>query len=592
MNTNERITALRKLMKERGFSAYIIPSSDAHLSEYVAEHWQARKWISGFTGSAGTVVITTGKAGLWADGRYFIQAENQIKDTGIKLFKIGIPGFPTYMEWICQELKNGEIVGIDGSVFSVNNVKSMKKKFDEKNININSDHDLIDEIWIDQPAIPTSEVFIHDVKFTGKSRTEKFTEIREEMKKLNLDYHLLTSLDDIAWTFNIRSNEIQNSPVAISFAVIGLDSVHLFIDPAKIIEKVKTELESTKIELHSYEKIADYLSTLEAEKSILIDPNKTNIKLKNTIPENCKIIEKRNLTTLMKSIKNKVEIENLKKCQIRDGVIMVKFLYWLDSNIGKIKITEMSAAEKLAELRSFGENFIDLSFTSISAYMANAAMMHYSPSHENETELKPEGFYLIDSGGNYLDGTTDITRTICLGPLSHKMKRDFTLVLKSHIDLCQAHFLEGTTGANLDILARHPMWQEGLDYKCGTGHGVGYFLNVHEGPQNFSQALVNVPFKPGMTTTNEPGIYKENEYGIRTENTLLCVNDQKTDSGQFFKFEVISFCPIDLRAILPEMLSQRQKDWLNNYHQGAYKKLSVSLTETERNWLKKHTRKI
>jgi Xaa-Pro aminopeptidase len=592
MNINERIAALRKLMKERGFSAYIIPSSDAHLSEYVAEHWQSRKWVSGFTGSAGTVVVTLEKAGLWTDGRYFIQAENQIKDSEIELFKIGIPGFPTYMNWTCKELKEGETVGIDGSVFSVNNVKEMQKKFAENNIEIISDFDLINDIWQDRPAIPTSDVFVHDVKFAGKSRTEKFTEIRKKMKKQKIDNHLLTSLDDIAWSFNIRSNEIDNSPVSICYAVIGVDSVHLFIDPIKINSKVKSELESDKIQIHTYGEIIDFLKKIETGKSILIDPNRTNIKLKNAIPKECKIIEKRNLTTLMKSMKNDVEIENLKKCQIRDGVAMVRFLHWLNNSIGKEKITEMSAAEKLAEFRSKGENFVDLSFTSISAYMTNAAMMHYSPSQENETELKPEGFYLIDSGGNYLDGTTDITRTVALGPVSEEMKRDFTLVLKSHIELNMAHFLEGATGANLDILARHPMWQEGLDYKCGTGHGVGFFLNVHEGPQNFSQHMINVPFKPGMVTTNEPGIYKENQYGIRTENTLLCVEDQKTDSGQFYKFEVISFCPIDLAAILPEMLSTKQKDWLNDYHAIVYDKLKSGLTESEQNWLKLQTRKI
>ncbi|MFC1898265.1 aminopeptidase P family protein [Candidatus Cloacimonadota bacterium] len=592
MIINERIAALRKLMQEKKISAYIIPSSDAHLSEYVAEHWQTRKWISGFTGSAGTVVVTLEKSGLWADGRYFIQAENQIKDTEIDLFKMGIPAFPTYIEWICTELKEGEKVGIDGSVFSVKNVIEMQKKFDENKIEIISDFDLINDIWKDRPAIPTSEVFEHDVKFAGKSRTEKFEEIRKKMKKQKLDYHLLTSLDDIAWTFNLRSNEIANSPVTIAFAVIGLESVELFIDPLKINDVVKETLKKSLVELHPYGEITKFLSKIESGKTILIDPNRTNIKLKNAIPKECRVVEKRNLTTLMKSMKNETEIANLKTCQIRDGVAMVKFLYWLDENIGKERITEMSAAEKLAEFRASGENFVDLSFTSISAYMANAAMMHYSPSHENETELKPEGFYLIDSGGNYLDGTTDITRTVCLGPVSDKMKRDFTLVLKSHIDLNQAHFLEGATGANLDILARHPMWQEGMDYKCGTGHGVGFFLNVHEGPQNFSQHLINVPMKPGMVTTNEPGIYLENKYGIRTENTLLCVEDQKTDSGQFYKFEVISFCPIDLKGILPEMLSQQQKEWLNNYHQEVYIKLSPGLNKAEQDWLKIQTRNI
>ncbi len=592
MTVNDKISALRELMNEYGFSAYIIPSSDAHLGEYVAEHWQARRWISGFTGSAGTVVITLKKAGLWADGRYFIQAEKQVKNTAIKLFKIGIPNYTTYPEWLCEELEEGDEIGIDGSVFSVNDIKNMQQKFTAKNLSIVSDYDLINQIWQDRPPLPTSKVFLHDIKFAGKSRKEKIEMIRAEMKKQNVDYHLLTSLDDIAWTFNIRANDIKYSPVSISFAVIELDSAHLFIDPIKLNSDLYSDLEFALISFHPYEKITEFLSTLEPEKSILIDPDRTNIKLKKAIPDECKIIEKPHISTLLKSIKNETEITNLKKCQIRDGVAMVKFLYWLDSNLGKIKITEMSTAEKLAEIRSQGKNFVDLSFNSISAYMANAALMHYAPSHENETELKPEGFYLIDSGGNYPDGTTDITRTVCLGNLTPEMKRDFTLVLKSHIDLCLAHFLEGTTGANLDILARHPLWQQGLDYKCGTGHGVGFFLNVHEGPQNFSQKLIDVPLKPGMVTTNEPGIYKENQYGIRTENTMLCVEDRKTDSGQFFKFEIISFCPIDFRAVLPEMLSETQKNWLNNYHADVYEKLSSHLNEAERTWLQRQTEAI
>ncbi|HPR18493.1 MAG TPA: aminopeptidase P family protein [Candidatus Cloacimonadota bacterium] len=590
MTIDKRIEALRELMNEHGFSACIIPSSDAHLSEYVAEHWQARKWISGFTGSAGTMVVTLQKAGLWVDGRYFIQAEKQIKNTEIILFKMRQPGVPDYPDWLYDELEEGDEICVDGSVFSVNNIKSMEQKFSRKNLDIVTKYDLIDRIWQDRPPIPVSQVFLHEDKFAGKSRTEKIEMIREEMKKENLDYHLFTSLDDIAWLFNIRSNEIKYSPVTIAFAVVATDSVHLFIDPQKISSDVQSGLQPVSI--HSYEEITDFLAQLEAGKSILIDPNKTNINLKNAIPKECKIVEKQHLSTLMKAIKNEKEIENLKRCQIRDGVAMVKFLYWLDSNLGKTKITEMSAAEKAAECRSQGEYFFDLSFNSISAYQANAAMMHYAPSHENEVELQPEGFYLLDSGGNYLDGTTDITRTVVLGKLSHEMKRDFTLVLQSHIDLAKAHFLAGATGANLDVLSRHPMWQEGLDYKCGTGHGVGFFLNVHEGPQNFSQSLINVPLKPGMVTTDEPGIYLENKYGIRTENTLLCVEDRKTDSGQFYKFEVISYCPIDLRAVLPEMLNDSQKKWLNDYHAMVFENLSPFLDEPEKHWLQEQTQEI
>jgi Xaa-Pro aminopeptidase len=592
MNIRERVSELRRLMKEKNIDAYIIPSCDAHQSEYVAEHWKSRTWISGFTGSAGTVVVAKNEAGLWTDGRYYIQAEKQLEGSGIKLFKMREPNVPSTTEWIFSTLDEGSCVGFDGKVFSAASVKNMKETFSKKKLSINSEYDLIDLIWNDRPEVPMNKIYIHEVKYSGKSRNEKIKEVRKYMKEEGANHYLLASLDDIAWLFNIRGNDVSNNPVAISYALISEKEVYIFIDNRKVSNGVRKELEQEGIILKEYENIQQYLKALDDNDKVLFDANKTNIWLYNSLPENCETINKRNITTKLKAIKNDIEIENLRRCQTRDGAAMVKFLYWLDNTVGKEKVTEISATDKLIGFRAEQELYMASSFDYIAGYKEHAAMMHYKATPDSDYELKREGMFLVDSGGQYLDGTTDITRTIVLGKLSEEEKFDFTLTLKGHIALNKAKFLYGTRGIQLDILARRPLWEHGIDYKCGTGHGVGFLLNVHEGPQSISPHLLDVKIEKGMVTTNEPGVYKEGKHGIRIENTTLAVEDQQTEFGQFMKFEVISYCPIDLEAINVDMLTKEEKEWLNDYHKDVYEKLSPYLNEEEKVWLKNETREI
>lgn len=592
MQINEKLQALRKLMKERGMNAYVIPSFDAHQSEYVPEHWKSRAWISGFTGSAGTVVVTLDEAGLWTDGRYFIQAEKQLKGTEIKLFKMRQPGVPTYSEWVADVLKDGDCVGFDGKVFSCNQVKELEEKLKDKNIKINDRYDLIDIIWEDRPELPLEKIYIHEVKYAGKSTKEKLHVVREEMKKKGTGYYLLSSLDDIAWLFNIRGNDVSNNPVTISYALVSMNNAIFFIDSRKITDKVKHFLKENGVEVKEYEEIENTLKKLDESTSVFYDPNKISRWLYGCMPKNTKKVQGKDISMLLKTIKNEVEIENLRKCHVKDNVAMVKFLYWLDKNVGSEQITEISASDKLEGFRRQQENFIDTSFDTIAAYKDHAAMMHYKATEESQYTLKPEGMLLVDSGGQYLDGTTDITRTIILGKITDEEKRDFTYVLKGHIALCRAKFLHGVTGTNLDVLARLPLWEQGIDYKCGTGHGVGFLLSVHEGPQRFSIDLNDTRLEKGMVITNEPGVYKEGKHGIRTENVILVDEDQLTDSGQFMKFEVLSYCPIDLDGIDVNLLTEVEKEWLNNYHEDVYDKLSSYLNDEEREWLKRETREI
>ena len=592
MQIKDRIEALRKLMKENKMDAYIIPSFDAHQSEYVAEHWKCRQWISGFTGSAGTVVITLDDAGLWADGRYYIQAENQLQDSGIRLFRAVDPGVPSYTEWLKEVLKEGSIIGFDGNVFSVDLVKNMEKAFKPKGISLKMELDLINELWEDRPEIPKGSIFVHEIKYAGKSRVEKLAEVRKEMKDKGATHYLLTSLDDIAWLLNIRGNDVPNNPVAIANVVVAQDKCYLFVDPSKVPPAVKLELEAEGILLKNYNEIQQFLKELTMRDTIIFDINKTNACLYNAINLDVAKTECPNITTKLKAVKNEIEIENLKCCEINDGVAMVKFIKWLKESVDEEEITEISADEKLEGFRKQQELFVSPSFDTIAGYKDHAAMMHYKANGETQYTLKNEGFFLVDSGGQYLNGTIDTTRTIALGKLTEEEKTDFTLVLQGFIALSSAKFLHGATGSNLDILARQPIWEHGLDYKCGTGHGVGFFLNVHEGPQSISKVPNNVKLEKGMIITNEPGIYKEGKHGIRTENIMLVVEDEKTEFGQFMKFEAITYCPIDLAAINKDMLSKREKQWLNNYHKDVYAKLAPHLDEEERAWLKEETREI
>lgn len=592
MNIKDRVEKLRQLMKENQMDAYIIPSFDAHQSEYVAEHWKCRQWISGFTGSAGSVVITLDDAGLWTDGRYYIQAEKQLEGSGIRLFRMMDPGVPFYTEWLADVLKEGSIVGFDGNVFSIKLVKKMEKDLEAKRIVLNMNQDLIGSLWEDRPEVPKGPIFTHDVKYAGKSRVEKLNEVREEMKIKGANYYIFTALDDIAWLLNIRGADVPNNPVAIANVIVAEHKCYLFIDSCKVPSLVKLELEAEGIELKANHEIQTFLGNLSSGDAIILDSNKTNITLYNAINSNTKKIESPDITTNLKAIKNEVEIKNLKWCEIKDGLAMMKFIKWLKNFVDKEEITEITAEEKLEDFRRGQEGYFGPSFDTIAGYKEHAAMMHYKANKETQYTLKNEGLFLIDSGGQYYDGTTDITRTIVLGKLTDEQKRDFTLVLKGFIALSSVKYLYGATGSNLDVLARQPIWQYGLDYKCGTGHGVGFFLNVHEGPQSIRNNNNDVILEKGMIITNEPGIYLEGKYGIRIENMMLVVEDEKTEFGQFMKFEAITYCPIDLDGIDKDMLTESEKQWLNNYHQEVYTKLSPYLSEEERVWLREETREI
>ncbi|WML44681.1 aminopeptidase P family protein [Neobacillus sp. PS3-40] len=592
MKIRDKVEKLRQLMKENQMDAYIIPSFDAHQSEYVAEHWKSRQWISGFTGSAGTVVITLEDAGLWTDGRYYIQAEKQLENSGIRLFRMVDPGVPSYTEWLEDVLKEGSTVGFDGSIFLIEMVKAMEKALKTKRIELKMEQDLIDELWEDRPEMPKSSIFVHDVKYAGKSRVEKLNEVRAELKSKGANYYILTSLDDIAWLLNIRGADVPNNPIAIANVIVAEHKCYLFIDSCKVPSEVKLELEAEGIELKVYHEILPFLQSLKSGDAIILDTNKTNISLYNAINNNTKKMECPNITTKLKAIKNEVEIENLRWCEKKDGVAMVKFIKWLKNFVDKEEITEISAEEILEDFRRQQDGFVEPSFDTIAGYKEHAAMMHYKANKETQYTLMNEGFFLIDSGGQYFDGTTDITRTIVLGNLTEEEKRDFTLVLKGIIALSSVKFLHGATGSNLDVLARQPIWQYGLDYKCGTGHGVGFFLNVHEGPQRINKIPDKIKLEKGMIITNEPGIYLEGKYGIRIENMMLVDEDEKTEFGQFMKFESITYCPIDLAGINKDMLTESEKQWLNNYHKEVYTKLAPYLDEEEKVWLREETREI
>ncbi|MBN1066451.1 aminopeptidase P family protein [Clostridium botulinum] len=591
MRTFEKIEKLREIMKKENIDYYVVPSGDFHQSEYVAEHFKSRAYITGFTGSAGTALIGREKGILWTDGRYFIQAEQQLKDSGIELYKMRIPGWPTLHEWLMENMKSGETVSFDGRLFSANEYKEFKKIKDKKDINIVMDKDLIEEIWNDKPELPKEKAFLHDIKYCGKSAKEKIEEVRVEMKKIGAESYIISSLDDIAWLYNIRGNDVKDTPVVLAYAVVNEEKATLYIDKNKLSNEDQIKLNNEGIKIDEYNNIFEDVKDIK--NSVILDPNKVSGYIYTLINENVEVIEALNITTELKAIKNSIEIENLKKCQVKDGVAMVRFLKWLKENVGKENITEVTVADKLLELRSKGDLFVEESFGTIAGYKDHAAMMHYSATDESAYELKSEGILLVDSGGQYLDGTTDITRSFILGKLTDEEKKDFTLVLKSHINLMKAKFLKGTTGSNLDVLARTILWDEGMDYKCGTGHGVGFFLSVHEGPQSIRPIPNTVVLEPGMILTNEPGVYKEGKHGIRTENVMLVTNDIETDEGgEFYKFEVMSYCPIDIEGIDQSLLTEAERKWLDVYHTETYAKLSPYLNDEEKNFLKNATREI
>ncbi|MBP5201144.1 aminopeptidase P family protein [bacterium] len=592
MQITSKLVELRALMKKKNIAAYIIPSADPHQSEYVAPRWKSRAWISGFTGSAGTVVVTAKKAGLWTDGRYFLQAENQLAGSTITLFKAGLPETPSYTDWIGGELKKGEVVSFDASVMSINDVDDLKKTFEPKGIKVASSEDLIDKIWKDRPAFPSGKAFLHPVKYAGLGRKEKFENIRNEMEKKGVDYHLFASLDDLAWIFNIRGNDVECNPVVMGFGVIGKKTADLFVKEGKFSKKDADAIAKDGVTIHKYEEIYSFIKGLKGK--IFIDKARTSQSLLDAVDcKKAEVVNGENMSQIMKGIKNATEIEGMKKAHIIDGVAMVKFLCWLDKNIGKTKITEISASDKLEAFRKEGEGFVGLSFDTISGYGAHGAIIHYSATPETDCELKPEGLYLVDSGAQYYFGTTDITRTVAMGKLTKNMKRDFTLVLKGHIRIAISQFPQGfTTGANIDAFAREALWKDGKNYLHGTGHGVGAYLSVHEGPMSISTRRSDTKIEPGMVVSNEPGYYEPNQYGIRIENLVLSVPKEKTAWGQFVGFENLTMCPIDIRAIEPSLLSDEEKKYLNDYHKLVFKTLSPMLGKEEKAWLKKMTAAI
>lgn len=590
MKTNEKIRKIREIMKREDVSCYIIPTGDPHGSEYVPAYYEDRSFISGFTGSNGIVVITFDEALLWTDGRYFIQASKEIEGSEFKLMKIATPGYDTYEEYIYNNLLENDTVGLNGKVFSQANYDKLFNLVNKKNIKI-KDIDIVKEIWLDRPGLSMENAFIHEVKYSGLTAIEKIENLRKKMRENNNSLTIISSLDDIAWLYNIRGKDIDFNPVVLSYAIITENRALLFSFKEKYDKSLLEHLEKNSIELFEYEEIFDFVEKLNREK-ITLNKEKTNHSIYKLINDSNVIKDEIEITTHLKAIKNKVELENQRKAYIRDGVALTKFIYWLKNHPNIKEVNEYKAAEKLNSLRGEQDLFVENSFGVISAFGANAAMMHYNATKESNSYLDNRGLYLVDSGGQYYDGTTDTTRTIALGELTDEEVTDFTLVLKSSLSLINCIFLEGSTGYYLDAIARYPIWQNSIDYKCGTGHGVGYFLSVHEGPHRISPNVNNNPLLPGMIVTIEPGIYKENKHGIRTENVVNVIEHAENEHGKFYAFELLSFVPIDVDAIKKELLTEKEIEQLNYYNSLVYEKISPYLSEDEKLWLKENTKEI
>ncbi|HBG3481350.1 TPA: aminopeptidase P family protein [Clostridioides difficile] len=597
MNIKDRLSGLRKFMEEKNIDAYMIPSSDNHQSEYVGDYFKSREFISGFNGSAGTVIVTKDEAGLWTDGRYFIQAESQLEGSTIKLFKMGQEGCPTTDEYLYKNIPEGGTLGFDGRVISAREGATLAEKLSKKSIKIEYQYDLIDSIWPDRPALSDSKAFLLDVKYCGESFSSKLARLREKMSEKGTSTHVITTLDDIAWLFNIRGGDVKYNPVVLSYAVITLKEVYLFVDESKLNEEILNELAKENVQIKPYNDVYEFVKNIDKTEKVLLDGTKLSYTIYNNIPCEVEKVDEFNPVMFFKAQKNEVELENIRNSHVKDGVAFTKFMYWLKKNVGKMEITEISATQKLEDLRREQEGFFEPSFNTIAAYKEHAAMMHYSATPESNYKLEAEGLFLVDSGGQYYDGTTDITRTTVLGPISDELKLHFTSVVRGMINLSKAKFLHGCRGYNLDILSRSCMWNMGIDYQCGTGHGIGFVLNVHEAPNGFRWRVVPERFdsavlEEGMVTTNEPGIYIEGSHGIRTENEIVVRKAEKNFYGQFMEFEVVTLAPIDLDGIVPELMNKDEKDYLNWYHKLVYDKISPFLTDEEREWLKVYTRAI
>jgi Xaa-Pro aminopeptidase len=584
MNILERITLLRGLMRESKIDAYIINGSDPHLSEYVPEKWRTREWISGFTGSYGRVVVTLEKSVLWTDSRYFLQAEAQLMGSGIKMMKDRQSDTIPYEEWILSELPSNGTAGIDGLTISAVEEKRLASKLSAKSITLKLDIDLVSKIRNDQPSLPNDPAFDYPLQFAGISRCEKIDLIRQRLMEVGAEGTIIPMLDDLAWTFNIRGKDIDYNPLVTGYGFIDQGRAIIFIDPIKITDDLRTSIISDGIELMDYESIIPFLQDLSL-KTLFIDPDRTNSFIYHSISANCKIIEGLAIPALLKSVKNDHEINGMREAHRRDGAAMVNFLYWIDSHLGKEKISELSICNILREFRSKQKYYVGESFHSIVGYQEHGAIVHYSVTEETDLIIEPKGILLIDSGGQYLDGTTDITRTIAVGEVSQQQQNDYTLVLKGMIQLAKAIFPSNTKGGSLDILARKALWDNHLNYGHGTGHGVGHFLCVHEGPVSIRQESNQEPIREGNIISDEPGIYKEGEYGIRIENLILCRKEKQTNFGNFLAFDTITLCPIDKRLIDVKLLTLEEDAWLNEYHKRIVEEVGTYLENNVRDWL-------
>lgn len=588
----ERIGQLRELMKEAGVNAYLIETEDFHGSEYVGEYFKEREYMSGFTGSAGSLVVTMDRAALWTDGRYFLQAEEQLKGSGIELMKIGTEGTPGTKEFLLSQVRNGQTIGFDGRTISALYAEGLKKEADKRNISLNPELDLPDRIWIDRPRLKSKKVWELDTKYAGMDRIEKLTRVREMMKKENADVFVLSSIDDIAWLLNLRGDDVECNPVFLSYMIIFDEKAYLYADNKIFSDEILIALAKANVEIRGYNNIYKNLKTLTAD-NILLDEAKVNFAIINSIDKSKKIINKLNPTTVLKAVKTPVEMENMRKAHIKDGAAVTRFMHWIKKHAGKEEITEISGADKLEEFRRQQENYLGASFEPIFAYGEHGAIVHYSATKESNAEIKAEGFLLTDTGGQYLEGTTDITRTFALGELTKEQKKIYTLVLAGNLELGAAKFKENVRGCTLDMLARQPLWEHGLDFNHGTGHGVGFLLNVHEGPQRIAYgAYDSEGFKEGMITSNEPGMYLAGQYGVRLENLTVCVKKEKNEYGQFLGFETLTMVPWDLEAVDKAYLTDRQVRLLNEYHKQVFDAVSPYMDDEELKWLKEATREI
>lgn len=591
MTIREKISALRQIIERENLDAYIISGTDPHNSEYVPAAWRQREWISGFTGSYGTVVVLKNDAGLWTDTRYFIQAEQQLKDTGIKLQKLRVPEAVDYPEWLADNLHAGSRVGLDSFCISVSDMKNLKEKLGKKEIQLVEKVDLLGEIWLDRPALPEAPLFRVPVEVSGMPVSKKLGIIRQVLKEKQADYFIFSSLDEISWLYNIRCNDIEYNPVPISYAIVGKETACLFVKRSKVSEALSLQLSKENIQIQDYHHLFLYLDDLDIKSRFCVDVNSLNYAVYNRIFSKFTVEEVTSPIILAKSIKNQTEIEGFRKACLQDSIAMTKFFYWLESNISN-GLTETQASTKLTAFRAQNAGYVSDSFQNISAYGKNAALPHYSAIPGCDSVLCPRGLYLVDSGGQYTYGTTDITRTIPLGELTQQEKEDYTIVLKGMIALACSIYPKGTRGCNIDAIARQPMWQTCRNFGHGTGHGIGFFLNVHEGPQSIRQELKDQAILPGMVTSDEPGLYREGLHGIRHENMLLSIPICVNEFGEWFGFETLTLCYFDTSAILPELLDKGEKEWLNTYQQQVYEKTAPFLLPEEAMWLAEKTKPV